>query len=364
MSGDLEAKSCGYTHISVQKFCYEWTISNFSFCMDGIRENITSPVFSLEGNEEVQWCLRIFPNGVDEESKDYLSVSLRLHSCPKSPVLAKVQFWIINAQGEKHQIKEIPNILSFSPKQQWGLRKFILRDFLLSLRHWLLPEDQLILCCKVSIVGPSFSTPGHNMTPTNKDPRQMLADDIGELWKNSLFTDCSLVVAGQEFRAHKAILAARSPVFRAMFEHEMLESLTNRVEIHDIHLQVFKEMMAFIYTGKAPHLHSHSMATDLLAAAEMYDLQDLKVMCEDSLCRNLSVKNAVPTLILADLHSTEHLKTRVMDFIILHASEVSKTLEWKSMVESHPHLVEEAFLSLTSIQCFSSEPSLKHRKIF
>ncbi|XP_038959861.1 TD and POZ domain-containing protein 2-like [Rattus norvegicus] len=363
MSGDLEAKICGYTHISVQKFCYKWTISNFSFWMEGIWEIITSPVFSLETNEEVQWCLTIYPNGVDEESKDYLSVCLGLHSCPKSPVLAKFQCWILNAQGEKHHITKIPNVIRFLPNEQWALRKFILRDFLLSHRHCLLPEDQLILCCKVSIVGPSFSRPGHNMRPAIKDATQMLADDVGELWENSLFTDCTLVVSGQEFRAHKAILAARSPVFRAMFEHEMQEHLTNRIEIHDIHLQVFKELMAFIYTGKAPHLHSHSMATGLLAAADKYDLQDLKVICEDSLCRNLSVKNAVPTLILADLHSTEHLKTRAMDFIILHASEVSETLEWKSMVESHPHLVEEAFRTLASVHCFSLEPSLKRQKI-
>ncbi|XP_032752673.1 TD and POZ domain-containing protein 5-like [Rattus rattus] len=358
MSRDLEVKSCGYTHISVQNFCYEWTIRNFSFCMDGIRENITSPGFSLEASGEVQWCLRIYPNGVDEEGKDCLSVYLGLLSCPKSPVWAKVQFSIINAQGEKYLITKISDVLRFLPNQYWGCKKFILRDFLLYHSHWLLPEDKLTLCCKVSIIGPFFSRPGQNMTPAIRDPMQMLAEDLGVLWENSLFTDCSLVVAGQEFRAHKAILAARSPVFRAMFENEMLESLTDRIEIHDIHLQVFKEMMAFIYTGKAPHLHSYSMATGLLAAADKYALQGLKVMCEDALCRNLSVKNAVPTLILADLHRAEHLKTKVMDFIILHASEVSETVGWKSMVESHPYLVEEAFRSLASIHCPCLEPSL------
>ncbi|XP_032752675.1 TD and POZ domain-containing protein 1-like [Rattus rattus] len=327
MSGDLEFKSCGYTHSSVQKFCYEWIISNFSFCMDGILENITSPVFSLEANaEEMQWCLRIHPNGVDEESKDYLSVYLWLLSCPESPVWATFQFWIINAQVEKYQIIKVPNVLNFLPNQQWGHKKFIFQDFLLFYRHCLLPEEQLTMCCKVCIVGPSFSRPEQNMTPSIRDPRKTLAEDLGELWENSFFTDCSLVVAGQEFRAHKAILAARSPVFRAMCEHEMLEGLTNHFEIHNIHLHVFKEMMGFIYTGKAPHLQSHSIATGLLAVADMYDLQDLKVMCEDALCRNLSVKNAVPTFILADLHRTEHLNTKAMDFIILHASEFSETV--------------------------------------
>lgn len=38
-------------------------------------------------------------------------------------------------------------------------------------------------------------------------------------------------------------------------------------------------------------------------------------MCEDALCTNLSVKNAAETLILADLHSAEQLKTQAVDFI-------------------------------------------------
>lgn len=40
----------------------------------------------------------------------------------------------------------------------------------------------------------------------------------------------------------------------------------NRVEINDVEPDVFKEMMCFIYTGKAPNLDK--MADDLLAAAD------------------------------------------------------------------------------------------------
>ena len=85
--------------------------------------------------------------------------------------------------------------------------------------------------------------------------------------------------------------------------------------------------MGFIYTGKAPHLHSYSMASDVLAAADRYGLKGLKVMCEDALSRNLSVENAAHTLILADLHSTEKLKTQALDFIAYYASEVCETSE-------------------------------------
>lgn len=61
---------------------------------------------------------------------------------------------------------------------------------------------------------------------------------------------CCLLVGGH--KSHKAILAGCSPVFRAIFEYEMEESLKNRIEIPDLDLQVFMEMerMSFTYMGK------------------------------------------------------------------------------------------------------------------
>lgn len=62
------------------------------------------------------------------------------------------------------------------------------------------------------------------------------------------------------------LLPARSPVFAAMFEHEMEERKHNRVEITDVDHEVLREMLRFIYTGKATNLEK--MADDLLAAAD------------------------------------------------------------------------------------------------
>ena len=42
--------------------------------------------------------------------------------------------------------------------------------------------------------------------------------------RSGSFSDVTLRVGEKQFRAHKVILACRSPVFGAMFEHEMKES--------------------------------------------------------------------------------------------------------------------------------------------
>lgn len=46
-------------------------------------------------------CLRINPKGLDEESKDYLSLYLLLVSCNKTEVRAKFKFSILNAKREE-----------------------------------------------------------------------------------------------------------------------------------------------------------------------------------------------------------------------------------------------------------------------
>ncbi|XP_075835309.1 speckle-type POZ protein-like [Microtus pennsylvanicus] len=358
MSQDAADQSWDYKLWNLQNFSCRWTIRRFRFIMEERRDSIRSPTFSTGDNNK--WCLRLHPKGVDEESSDYLSVNIELLSSPKSPIKAEIKFWIINAKGEKYEPVTSLEDFSFLPGYQRGYRLFVLRDFLLDHSRCLLPEDHFTLYCMGILAPYSYRIPDDSTEPRIQVPKGLLGDDLGKLWKNSSFTDCCLVVAGQEFRAHKAILAARSPVFRAMFEHDTEESRKNRIEIHDLKPEVFKAMMDFIYTGKEPVLHS--MADAVLAAADKYGLERLKVMCERALCKDLSVENAAHTLFLADRHSTGQLKTQVLNFITAHASEVSQTASWKLMVDSCPHLVAEAYSSLASAQCNLLEPPLNHLK--
>lgn len=139
----------------------------------------------------------------------------------------------------------------------------------------------------MSVVADSVNISGQSNTIQFKVPECRLSDDLGLLFENQKFSDVTLSVAGREFQAHKAILAgtnfaaifrnfaflcvffvlaARSPVFQAMFEHEMEERKHNRVDITDVDHEVLREMLRFIYTGKASNLEK--MADDLLAAAD------------------------------------------------------------------------------------------------
>ncbi|XP_039267485.1 speckle-type POZ protein-like [Styela clava] len=354
------AENWCYTQVKVVKFSYMWTINNFSFCREEMGEVLKSSTFSSGANDKMKWCLRVNPKGLDEESKDYLSLYLLLVSCHKSEVRAKFKFSILNSKREETKAMESQRAYRFVQGKDWGFKKFIRRDFLMDETNGLLPDDKLTLFCEVSVVQDSVNISGQSNMMQLKVPDCRLAEDLEGLLEGGDFTDCTFFVEGKEFKAHKSIIAARSVVFRAMFQHEMEERKLNRVEISDISADVFREMLSFLYTGAAPNLDQ--MAAELLAAADKYALQRLKVMCEESLCTNLSVENVADILILADLHNADQLKEMAIDFINSHAIDVMETAGFNSMVRSHPHLMAVAFRALAAIQSPPSGPARKRLK--
>lgn len=88
----------------------------------------------------------------------------------------------------------------------------------------LLPDDKLTIFCEVSVVADSVNISGQSNAVQFKVPECKLSEDLGALFESQKFSDVTLaVIPGKEYQAHKAVLAARSPVFAAMFEHEMEE---------------------------------------------------------------------------------------------------------------------------------------------
>ena len=163
----------------------------------------------------------------------------------------------------------------------------------------------------------------------------LLTFEIGE--QKSRFTDIKISITSTDesssspviFFAHKAVLAARSLVFAKMFEHDLQESATNIVTVTDIDPEVFKELLTYIYTGKAPNIQT--LASSLLNPAEKYQLGRLKALCERQMSYGLQVENAAETLVLAHTYGADQLKKNALKFIIKHRSEVRETKEWEKV---------------------------------
>ncbi|CAF4952666.1 speckle-type POZ protein-like [Pieris napi] len=158
-------------------------------------------------------------------------------------------------------------------------------------------------------------------------PEAQLSNDFENLLNDGLFSDVVITSAdGCEFKVHKAVLASRSMVLKAHFEHNTTECHTNIVQSL-LESDVLKEVLTFIYTDKAPRVDE--IPEKLLAAADYYQLNRLKSLCEEALHKKLTVDNAIDTLQLADLHSAKALKELALEFIKDgQAKLITKTKGW------------------------------------
>ncbi|XP_008219566.1 PREDICTED: BTB/POZ domain-containing protein At4g08455-like isoform X2 [Prunus mume] len=78
--------------------------------------------------------------------------------------------------------------------------------------------------------------------------------------------------------AHKAVLVSRSPVFRAMFENEMEESLSGTIKIGEVSYRTLGAFVNFLYTAEV--CLDQQLAYDLFVMAEKYQVQRLKDYCQ------------------------------------------------------------------------------------
>lgn len=231
----------------VIKFNHIWTIENFHFFL--YDRFVDSPPFTSEANDGIQWWLKLYPNGENEESKGYVSVFLSCSS--EDEVLVICRIVILNADRESVGEMTTRKPSRFVPGTSKGFRKFIKQEDLLKEKNRYLPDDRLTLRCEV------WYTVDGEGAPTAPSPRLLRAPEPvlprvwGEIYESRIFSDVVLILNGREFNAHRAILSARSPIFRAMFDRDLDEGRTSRVEISDLDEHTLIELLRFIYTGEA-----------------------------------------------------------------------------------------------------------------
>lgn len=300
----------------------------------------------MGSRNDLKWCMNLYPKGFDHNYSDYVSLFLQLEGYDQGDIKIKYKFSILNSKKAKTNEIGSESDRKFTPGCDWGFREFILRDSLFDTKNGLLPDNKLTICCDIelnkrssaSVYGDSAAKLSNNVTS--------VLDDLEGLLKSKCFCDVTFVLGEKKFHAHKAILAARSPVFAAMFESNMQEKQSNVVSVVDIDDKVMADILQFIYTGRIDNLRK--TASNILPAADKYALEGLKDICEDAISKSLSVDNAAEILTLADCHNASKLKQDALNFIIFNGQSVTESQGFKEIVASQPHLVAEAFKVLVS----------------
>ncbi|GCC36633.1 hypothetical protein chiPu_0015128 [Chiloscyllium punctatum] len=130
----------------------------------------------------------------------------------------------------------------------------------------------------------------------------------------------------QTFVAHRIVLAASSPVFKAMFTTNLRERQAPEVKIQGIHPMVMERLIDFAYTSRVSV--GEQCVVQLLLASTMYQVEGVINACCDFLIKNLDSANAIGICHFAEQIGCTELRQRGMEYINIHFTEVIKEEEF------------------------------------
>ena len=148
-----------------------------------------------------------------------------------------------------------------------------------------------------------YTLGGHLDDPN--DLRCILGNMLSDPALGSL-CDVVIVVQGQRFPAHKAVLAAASDVFKAMFTNQMRERRQSEVVLEELEAQTWKMAMRYIYHAQLD-IDDEKTALSLLATARMYQLQRLETFVEKFLVSCVRTSNCFQLLVEGDRFALDQL---------------------------------------------------------
>lgn len=154
---------------------------------------------------------------------------------------------------------------------------------------------------------------------------------------------------GTSIGAHILILSARSSVFSAMFQKSFIESQTRQVNIDDIEMEVFRQLLIYLYSGNAPKLTSDEVdplllevgpnSTQLLfEVADKYAVETLKKECVDVLLKKVDSENVIKLLVWSNFHSITELFDGAMKVLVDNFRAISFQPEWLDFMKNFPDL--------------------------
>ncbi|KAK3130346.1 hypothetical protein QOZ80_6BG0492320 [Eleusine coracana subsp. coracana] len=117
---------------------------------------------------------------------------------------------------------------------------------------------------------------------------------------------------GDSIRAHRAVLAARSPVFMSMFSHDLKEKEQSVVDIPDMSFDACRAFIRYIY-GSLSCEEFIAHRSELLAAGDKFDVSGLKETCKRSMVEDIDTDSVLERLQIAHLFGLSELKRASTD---------------------------------------------------
>ncbi|XP_026552863.1 kelch-like protein 23 [Pseudonaja textilis] len=152
-------------------------------------------------------------------------------------------------------------------------------------------------------------------------------DAFRTFYLEGLFTDITLQCSpGVLFHCHKAVLAACSNYFKAMFTSDMKEKSKDQIHLSLFSPTILESLVLFTYTSEIQITKQNVQS--LLQAADHLQFTSVKKACEQFLIRHLDLDNCLGMHSFAEFHVCSELEKESRRIILSRFEEVWRREEF------------------------------------
>ena len=175
----------------------------------------------------------------------------------------------------------------------------------------------------------------------------------------SEFSDIQLILDGQAFNAHKAILAARSSYFEGLFRSFTPGSNQVPISIGEMlpSQQSFMSLMRYIYHGDVDMPPEDSLYLFTAHAFYIFTNHRLQVYCKQNLERNVTTENVMQIIEAADKSNTQDMKNYALTLIVKNFPRVVHQPQVRNLSR---HLLLDILYALADEMATYPEGRLSH----
>lgn len=199
---------------------------------------------------------------------------------------------------------------------------------------------------KVSPTPPNYSAKRDNLTP--KSMKWVCPAEFLKRLPNYARYDMRLLVDGNTIVANRVILASYSDWLK---EDILVATRANKsartigLHIKDFSYDVMCKLVELMYRGRAKDV-PETYLTDLIRAADKYQIPLLKVACQSSRISQLCLDNAIEYFIYSVKAKAMDLRDEAIKLIIANKKKLMKTQEYQRLDDKMKAILWEAEIEM------------------
>ncbi|KAI4888997.1 hypothetical protein NFI96_019094 [Prochilodus magdalenae] len=155
---------------------------------------------------------------------------------------------------------------------------------------------------------------------------QSILEGLRSLCSHPKLVDVTLSAGGRDFPCHRGILALCSLYFRSMFSGDFVESISARVELHDVDPDVLATLLDFAYTGKLTI--NQGNVEGLISTSSQLQFHTVRAVCSRYLQHQIDATNCLGIQEFGEIHGCPEVVAKAKAFLLENFEAVQQHEEF------------------------------------